>query len=222
MDHLELAKTVLPHRLVLKMLPRRAAELYLDDHLPELEGEDREYALSFAGKAIPPKQPPKPQDPLFCSAMFLAGVSLGDLAMLFGIQRQTVQQKIARRINRDERQTMRDQLQAMDLEVLALCRDIFNTALKENPLCWEAYHPLEIGRALISGANAIIARDRGEEPLTSRPRRYSNMNISQPTAAEIIEQVKPELIEDQDGAPLPDKFQPNTVRPEEQDFLDTL
>lgn len=247
-DHLELAKLILPHRSTLKLLDPDSAKRYLDKHLPELDGPDLEYAMSFAGQRVNHKQQPKPQDPLFCAAMFLAGVSLGDLAMLFGIQRQTIQQKIARRLSPTERKELRDTLQAMDLEVLALCKDTFDTALKSNPDAWEGIHPIDIGRALISGANAIIARDRGEEPLTDRPRRYSHANISQPSgkeiAADLVQKAPMTEAEKTMAAQLPLPYpdihiaaspeavdevlkdapppSPNVVRPEEAEWLENL
>jgi hypothetical protein len=212
-EHRELARRVLEHRLTLKMLPRPAAEVYVDRNLPDLDDEAREYALSFAAQNLPPKGPAAPQDALFCAAMFLAGVSLGDLSRLFGIAKQTVHQKVSRRLNRDERQ-QRDQLQILDLEVLALCRRIFNEAVQVSPTAFDGVYPTLIGRGLLKSANAIVREDRGDDPLPARPRRYSNMNISQKTgqeqAAEILEQVEQPAAE------------PNTVRPEEQDFLDTL
>lgn len=230
MDHLERAKLVLPHRLHLKMLPRRAAELYLDDYLPDLEGEDREYALSFAGQKLINPIKPRPQDHVFCAAMFQAGVSLGDLAKLFGIKKPTVHQKIGRKLNEEERQ-QRDRLDALDPEVLALCLRTFRMALEVDPSCYDDQYPRDIGRALLSASIAIVAEDRGETPAPSRPRRYANRHISEPSgkeiAAELVAEAESHTPEPDEPTVLPvtepsQPAQPNTVRPDEAEWLNTL
>jgi len=177
------AKELFPHRLVIKLMTRLAGELYVDNYLPELDEEARAYLLEMCGQHIPSKGPPKPQDPLFCAAMFLAGVSLGDLAMLFNIRKQTIQQKVVKHCSKVEREKLRDRPPMVDLESLALCRKIFDEAIAISDSAFTGQHPLTIGRALLSSANDVIARDRGDEPQPDRPRRYSNMN--QPSGKEV-------------------------------------
>lgn len=230
----ELARRVFPHRLHIKALPRRAAEVYLDQHLPDLEGDDREYALSFAGQHIPEPKKPQPQDALFCAAMYQRGVSLGDLAKFFGIKKPTVHQKIGRKLNEAERQ-LRDRLDALDPEVLSLCYELFNKALAVAPGCYDGQYPIDIGRGLMSASMALVAEDRGEEPAPSRPRRYSNRNTltkeGKELAAEVVEAAKQRENAEESigilahGEELLEKHQlpqPNVVRPEEQSFLDSL
>lgn len=235
---LEQHKEIFPHRLTLKLLDRESAKLYLDKNLPDLDGPALEYALSLSGQHIYVKTVAKPQDPLFCAAMFLAGVSLGDLSLLFNIAKQTVAQKIARRLSPTQRKELRDRLQSLDLEVLALARRLFNDALAAEPSVWEDVHPLEVGRALLSSATAMVALDRGEEPAPSRPRRYSNMNISQPSGKEIAAELVGPLPEagsdttdspdltappsEPQTVPLIPVPSPSVVRADEQSFLDSL
>lgn len=230
LDQMERVRLGVAHGPQIKLLSRESAVVYLDRYLPELtDEEDREFFLQQAGKRIPPHQPPRPQDPLFCAAMFLVGVSLGDLAMMYGVRKQTIQAKVANRLNPTERATLRDRLDALDLETLALAREMFYQAQQVQAGVWEGVHPLEIGRAVLHAAQERIARDRGDEPEPSRPRRYANTNISQRSGKEQAAEILAGVGQDTPtpapptDPPLQVPSQPaQVVRADEQAFLDTL
>lgn len=221
---LDVHRQLLDHAITLRQLERPAGEVYLDKYLPELTTEDREWALShYCGTRTRP-MPAKPDDALFCAAMFMAGVSYGDLSMLFKIRKQTVAQKVSRRVSDTERKTMRDELKVMDLEVLALCKEIFDNARAVSGHSYEGVHPLEIGRGLLKAATALIARDRGDADFAearNRPRRYANMDISPAQPALDGPPVTPPA-EPTSEPPCGSSPTPNILRPEEQEFLKGL
>jgi hypothetical protein len=160
--------------------------LFLEDHLPDLSDEDRDWAVNhYCGTRTEPLAPGS-DDPTFCAAMFLAGVSLGDLAALFRVRRQTIQQKIARRLSPAERKNMRDSIPALDLEVLTMAKDMFDSALRAAPASFKGWHALAIGRALLAAASAKVSEDRELADAEPRPRRYSNMNNSAKTEASTL------------------------------------
>lgn len=206
----EFNRRIADHTLTLRQLTRPAAQLYLDRYLPDIEGDDREWILHhYAGTHIPVPIKPTPQDAFFCAAMYMAGVSLGDLAKLYRITKQTVHQKVCRRTSEAERKNLRDHPTMVDLEVLELAKRMFETAHQADPSSFMTSHPLEVGRGLLKSAASLVALDRGTGELPNRPRRYANRNISQPTEAP--------------PAPsTPAPSQPNVLRPEEQSFLESL
>lgn len=233
------AEMLLGHTLNIRLMTRAGAERYLDQYLPTLEGQDREYALSLAGVNLPKPTPHTPRDAIYCTAMYMAGVSQGDLANLFGVRRQTIQQKINRTITKAERATLRDELQVMDLEVLALTRRMFMDSIEIAPTVYDNVFPIDIGRALIQAATKVIMQDRGEGDTpkpSDRPRRYANMNISTPMKEEIAELASLHNIPEEELTPkrevhdveIPPQpasapsAQPNVLRPEELEFLKGL
>lgn len=229
LDQMQRVRLGVAHGPQIKLLSREAASLYLDRYIPDMDEEDREYFLQQAGKRIPVKLPPKPQDPLYCAAMFMSGVSLGDLALLYGVRKQTIQSKVNTRVTRTEKQELREQLDALDLETLALTKEMFYQAVELDANAWEGVHPVDIGRALLSGARERIAADRGDEPEPSRPRRYANTNISQRSGKEQAAEILAGVGQDTPAPapptdpPLPVPSQPaQVVRADEQAFLDTL
>lgn len=175
----EIALKLQPHMGNLRSVTRPAGEAYIDRYLPELDGQDREYAVSQCGINLTPQFKIEPQDALFVTAMFMAGVSQGDLAALFGITKQSIQVKIYRHTTKAERTTLREYPVTMDLEAIAIAREIYYVMAKDNPALVNK-SPSELGRSLLTAANSIMMQDRGDDfkPI-ERPRRYAKSNISQ-------------------------------------------
>lgn len=233
---MEYARLIIAHRLPLKNMTRDVGELYLDKYLPELTEEQREFTLELCGQKIAPLKD-QPRDPLFVAAMFMAGVSQGDLALLFGVRKQTIQSKIYNCTTKAERETMRDRPDNIDLESVAVARDMYymmcegNTELSKKSAT-------ELGRLLLNAANAIMAKERGDELIAPRPRRYSGLNTStgKEEAAALVAQAHEKMESDEYHEPLLEQpaepevsseqpAQPssaNVVRPDEQAFLDSL
>lgn len=219
----EVRKVLLNHALLMRTMSPQMVALYLDKHLPEVEGHDRLWTIKhYAGTKRTTHRKAQPQDSLFGAAMFMAGVSLGDLGMLFGIRKQTVAQKVQKHATPEERATMRDNPMMIDLEALQLAKTIFDDAVIQG-LDPAQITPLELGRGLLSASHALIAAERGTDEIPDRPRRYSNMNTStgQEVAKAIIAQVQQKQ-EQQEADSTAPQTPPTVVRPEEQSFLDTL
>lgn len=216
---LEIHKRLLDHALIMRTMSPEMVALYLDKYLPDIEGYDRVWTIRhYAGTRRRQHIKAQKQDSVFAAAVFMAGVSLGDLAMLFGIRKQTAAQKVHKHTTPQERETMRDAPPMVDLEALELAKRIFDDAVLQG-YDYVGLTPLEIGRALLKAAHALVTDDRGTTDMPDRPRRYANMNISQPEPTSDPEPSDPPasgLSEPVTPAPA------NVLRPEEQDFLNNL
>lgn len=177
-----------PHRPALRRMTRAFGEWYISEHLRDLSPNGVEWALDIVGTRLEaPYQPTKGVDePAFCAMMFLCGITLGMLAQFYGCTRQSVQQRVARRLNSTERSVRDAAPQDVDMEVLVMAHELFVKASHSNPSMFGSQRYTEDGRSLLSAAVAIISKDRGDAPIAHAiARSDSTLNISQ-QASEIV------------------------------------
>lgn len=181
---------VLPHIKSLRMLTSYGITAFFEKHLPDVEDQDVQWYIDhYANKDRKPAAP-KPNDPLFCAAMFMVGASLGELALLFNITRQTIYQKVCRRVNTVERQKLRDNLGPISFEMLSQAKEIFDDSLASSPGCYDDKHPIDIGRALISAARALVFEDESpDDPYSTLHTKVGPAFSSNDEAKELARQI---------------------------------
>jgi hypothetical protein len=175
---------ILPHRIALKSMSRTAGEVYMKDYMPDVEGEELEYALSLCGRSIQ-QVVTRPDENIFIAGMFLCGVSMGDLARAYNITRQAIQTRINRKINRTEKATLRMPMFIADVELIMLCRRIFIIGAEHDS--FTGIHCRDVAHGILTAARAIIDKDREGDEQPVQPHRKSTSDSIVNTSPEDVQ-----------------------------------